>query len=59
MHRLHELAERLWAASNYVQTLRARLPAGDGAIPFANKAIEQVDLATAEFRRLREWLINR
>ncbi len=58
-HRLHELAERLWASSNYVQALRARLQAGDGAVAFADSAIKQLDLAVEEFQRLRDLLGKR
>ncbi len=59
LHRLHQIAERLWATNNYVQVLRARLPAGDGAAEFADKAVQQLEVAMQEFQRLRDWLTKR
>ena len=59
LDRLHQIAERLWATSNYVQVLRVRLPPNDARVEFAEKAAQQLDAAIEEFRRLRDWITGR
>jgi hypothetical protein len=57
---LHSLAERLEAASNFIEAIRARgheLPALDtGRATHLEKAARQLDLAVQEFRQLRDRL---
>ena len=59
LNRVHQIAERLWATSNYIQVLRARLPANDARVEFADKGLQQLDAAIEEFRRLRDWITSR
>lgn len=58
---LHSVAERLEAANNYLATLQAALgnPVVAGNSPMlAEKTARQLDLAIAEFRRLRDQLLK-
>ena len=56
--RLHEAAERLWAASNYVESVRLELRTlGHGPVAgLADSAARELEVAITSFRDLRRLL---
>jgi len=56
--RLHEISERLWAGSNYIDALRLQLRghAAAVAVGLADSAAREIDVAVGEFRKLRNVL---